>query len=409
MRSATPSPRSAAADPDARLNILAANGSRLLATTWGDTLFVLRRRRRRGAGQRTVRRRPTSGRRSPTATSSTSPDRTSTLTALERIGMTLSLSNHLAADSATRALRRDVYDGLTQTPKSLPPKWFYDSVGSDLFDQITRLPEYYPTRAEAEILRGRVGGDRRRVRRRHPGRAGQRHLGEDPAAAGRAARRRLAAPVRPVRRRRRACCRRPARRSSASTRASRSTPSAATSRSTSTRFPAVGRRLVVFLGSTIGNLTPGPRAEFLSTLSDDAATGRHPAAGHRPGQGHRPAGARLRRQRGCDGAVQPQRARGGEPRTRRRLRPRRVRACRPLEHRRGAHRDVAAGEHGATRDGRRAGSDRRLRRGRGDAHRGVVQVPARRRCSAELADAGLRRTHWWTDKAGDFGLSLSTK
>jgi L-histidine N-alpha-methyltransferase len=48
-----------------------------------------------------------------------------------------------------------VWDGLTQTPKSLPPKWFYDSVGSELFDQITRLPEYYPTRAEAEILRAR--------------------------------------------------------------------------------------------------------------------------------------------------------------------------------------------------------------------------------------------------------------
>ena len=43
----------------------------------------------------------------------------------------------------------------SSTPKSLPPKWFYDSVGSDLFDQITRLPEYYPTRAEAEILRAR--------------------------------------------------------------------------------------------------------------------------------------------------------------------------------------------------------------------------------------------------------------
>src|ERR1700734_1367137 len=69
--------------------------------------------------------------------------------------MTLSLCNHLAADSAYHALRRDVLDGLQSSPKSLPPKWFYDSVGSDLFDQITRLPEYYPTRAEAEILRAR--------------------------------------------------------------------------------------------------------------------------------------------------------------------------------------------------------------------------------------------------------------
>jgi L-histidine N-alpha-methyltransferase len=70
--------------------------------------------------------------------------------------MTLSLSNYLAEDSAADALRRDVLDGLAQTPKSLPPKWFYDAVGSDLFDQITRLPEYYPTRAEAEILRARA-------------------------------------------------------------------------------------------------------------------------------------------------------------------------------------------------------------------------------------------------------------
>ena len=69
--------------------------------------------------------------------------------------MTLSLCNHLAADSAYQALRRDVLDGFAASPKSLPPKWFYDSVGSDLFDQITRLPEYYPTRAEAEILRAR--------------------------------------------------------------------------------------------------------------------------------------------------------------------------------------------------------------------------------------------------------------
>ena len=69
--------------------------------------------------------------------------------------MTISLSNYLAADSAAQALRRDVRDGLAQAPKSLPPKWFYDSAGSDLFDQITRLPEYYPTRAEAQILRAR--------------------------------------------------------------------------------------------------------------------------------------------------------------------------------------------------------------------------------------------------------------
>ena len=71
--------------------------------------------------------------------------------------MTFSLANYLAADAADEALRRDVRIGLTQRPKSLPPKWFYDSVGSELFDQITRLPEYYPTRAEAQILSTHAG------------------------------------------------------------------------------------------------------------------------------------------------------------------------------------------------------------------------------------------------------------
>jgi L-histidine N-alpha-methyltransferase len=50
------------------------------------------------------------------------------------------------------ALRADALAGLTATPKSLPPKWFYDERGSELFDKITLLDEYYPTRAEREIL-----------------------------------------------------------------------------------------------------------------------------------------------------------------------------------------------------------------------------------------------------------------
>jgi L-histidine N-alpha-methyltransferase len=50
------------------------------------------------------------------------------------------------------ALRADVRAGLTATPKTLPPKYFYDARGSELFDEITRLYEYYPTRAETAIL-----------------------------------------------------------------------------------------------------------------------------------------------------------------------------------------------------------------------------------------------------------------
>jgi L-histidine N-alpha-methyltransferase len=59
---------------------------------------------------------------------------------------------HLGQDELDAALRDDVRRGLTSTPKQLPPKWFYDDRGSMLFDEITRLPEYYPTRREREIL-----------------------------------------------------------------------------------------------------------------------------------------------------------------------------------------------------------------------------------------------------------------
>jgi L-histidine N-alpha-methyltransferase len=51
------------------------------------------------------------------------------------------------------SLRADALAGLTATPKTLSPKWFYDERGSELFEKITLLPEYYPTRAERAILR----------------------------------------------------------------------------------------------------------------------------------------------------------------------------------------------------------------------------------------------------------------
>ncbi|MET9665092.1 L-histidine N(alpha)-methyltransferase [Streptomyces sp. NPDC006475] len=62
------------------------------------------------------------------------------------------LTRTLPEDATDAALRGDVLNGLTRTPKTLPPKWFYDARGSELFEEITRLPEYYPTRAEREIL-----------------------------------------------------------------------------------------------------------------------------------------------------------------------------------------------------------------------------------------------------------------
>jgi L-histidine N-alpha-methyltransferase len=62
------------------------------------------------------------------------------------------------ADGARRAaLERDVRSGLTTPQKTLPPVWFYDERGSELFDEITHLPEYYLTRAERTILGGHAG------------------------------------------------------------------------------------------------------------------------------------------------------------------------------------------------------------------------------------------------------------
>ncbi|MFC3995408.1 L-histidine N(alpha)-methyltransferase [Nocardiopsis sediminis] len=62
------------------------------------------------------------------------------------------IDHHLTPDDLAKALRRDVAEGLAAHPKALPPKWFYDERGSRLFEEITRLPEYYPTRAERAIL-----------------------------------------------------------------------------------------------------------------------------------------------------------------------------------------------------------------------------------------------------------------
>ena len=63
------------------------------------------------------------------------------------------IEHRLPTDYRAASLRADALAGLTATPKSLPPKWFYDAQGSALFEKITELPEYYPTRAERAILR----------------------------------------------------------------------------------------------------------------------------------------------------------------------------------------------------------------------------------------------------------------
>lgn len=63
-----------------------------------------------------------------------------------------------AARTIDPAFRRDILAGLARSPKATPPIWFYDRRGSELFEDITDLPEYYPTRTETALLAGH-GGD----------------------------------------------------------------------------------------------------------------------------------------------------------------------------------------------------------------------------------------------------------
>jgi dimethylhistidine N-methyltransferase len=74
---------------------------------------------------------------------------------------------NLDDDGVDRAFRADVLQGLSEEQKAIPARWLYDDAGSELFEKITQLPEYYPTRAETEILKsqgdefaGLIGADR---------------------------------------------------------------------------------------------------------------------------------------------------------------------------------------------------------------------------------------------------------
>lgn len=64
----------------------------------------------------------------------------------------LTVDVHVGPDDLVTALRADAQRGLTSTPKFMPPKWLYDERGSELFTEITRQPEYYPTESERRLL-----------------------------------------------------------------------------------------------------------------------------------------------------------------------------------------------------------------------------------------------------------------
>jgi L-histidine N-alpha-methyltransferase len=185
----------------------------------------------------------------------------------------LHVESFLPPDYLAEALRADVVAGLTATPKVLPPKWFYDERGSLLFEEITRLPEYYPTRAEREILTDRAGEIADRT-----GAAALVELGSGSAEKTRLLITALAPTLRaylPVDVSETALLE-----SGAALLAEypRLTvrPVLADFTHQLDVLPALvpaGHRLTAFLGGTIGNFEPGPRAAFLAQLRASSRPG----------------------------------------------------------------------------------------------------------------------------------------
>ena len=85
--------------------------------------------------------------------------------------MSYTIDVHISPDEVRERMRADAIAGLLAEPKSIPPVWFYDEHGSQLFEEITRLPEYYPTRAERRLLQEHAATIAELVESRHLGRA----------------------------------------------------------------------------------------------------------------------------------------------------------------------------------------------------------------------------------------------
>ncbi len=179
---------------------------------------------------------------------------------------------HLGPDDMAAALRRDVRQGLAATPKRLPPKWFYDERGSALFDAITRLEEYYPTRRETEILAGEAGAIARRtgattLLELGSGTSTKTHLLLAAMAEAGTLERIVPFDV----------CE-PVLRAAGPELAARY-PGVQVDAVVGDferhlgRLPMRGTTLVAFLGGTIGNLAPTERAKFLGELSDQLLPG----------------------------------------------------------------------------------------------------------------------------------------
>ncbi|MBI2244948.1 MAG: L-histidine N(alpha)-methyltransferase [Nocardioides sp.] len=306
-----------------------------------------------------------------------------------------------------RGLELDVRDGLTTAPRWLPPKYFYDDRGSALFEQITRLPEYYPTRTEHSILVSRAAeiarasgadvllelgsGSSEKTRILLDALAAAGTLGgyvpvDVSAGALREAIAGLALeyPDLPVQ--------------GVVADFDRHLP----------QLPAPGRRLVALLGSTLGNYPPAQRAVFLRRLAGSMHGGE----------------ALLL---GLDLVKDPVRLVAAYDDSAGVTAEFNRNVLRVLNRELGADFDPRRFDHVAHWDAEQEWIEMRLRArsemtvrlpaldlevelGPGEEIRTEISAKFRRPAFAgELEDAGLRREGWWTDPAGDFALVLARR
>ncbi|MEN8651846.1 L-histidine N(alpha)-methyltransferase [Streptomyces sp. 21So2-11] len=312
------------------------------------------------------------------------------------------LTRTLPEDATDADLRADVLHGLTRTPKELQPKWFYDARGSELFEEITRLPEYYPTRAEREILIARAP--------EIAAATGARTLIELGSGSSEKTRHLLDAL--------------PELHSYVPVDVSESALTSA-AESLLTERPALsvhaliadftrglalpgtpGPRLVVFLGGTIGNLLPGERTAFLASVRSLLSPGDALLMGTDLVKDEATLVAAYDDGQGVTAAFNKN-------------------VLSVIDRELGADFDAADFDHVAVWNSENEWVEMRLRARRahtvkipeldiavsfeaGEEIRTEISAKFRREgVRGELAAAGMELRHWWTDEAGRFALSLA--
>jgi L-histidine N-alpha-methyltransferase len=321
------------------------------------------------------------------------------------VDATYTIDVHLGPADLEAAMRADVLRGLTASPKFLPPKWHYDARGSALFDEITRLPEYYLTRCERAILEAEAPEIARSAAadtliELGSGTSAKTRLLLSAMSAAGMLRRFVPFDVDEETLR------------AAATAVVEEYPGVAVHAVVGDferhlrLLPDGGTRMVAFLGSTIGNLAPAVRARFLDDLAATLTTGDWLFLGVDLVK----APERILAAYDDPGGVTAAFSRN---------------VLRVLNDRLGADFDPEAFDHVARWDAAEEWVDIRLRARTAQAvrvarlgldvrfdageelHTEISAKFRRERLAAELAGAAFEVRRWWTDPAGDFGVALA--